>query len=340
LAGEWKQRLDSDAADDLVDSLNNYSITFDETSTDYWATRLLAAQAQWIAHDAEQVQETIGPLEDHFDISVDELMVDSFVDTLAFRENVSTHTHRIQQGFRLIDHLLVKEELTRAKRVCDALEKSIRFVEDDQQTITWRELTRATQQMMRLRKSVAFLDQSNQSNTSEVDDDFADSISVSQSAIVGRYLCLMRCHWKDGIHWMAAGSDARLAPLAKHELQQSDDTSAEERIELAQRWMAASTRESGRPAHAMLLHSRQLLRLAMGKTSRVQSLELETQIAEIESKLPSHLKTPYRSGESNPKAIDGAADESSHTPVMAPNADPSVKRSVLLGVISGSGSDC
>jgi hypothetical protein len=78
----------------------------------------------------------------------------------------------------------------------------------------------------------------------------------------------------------------------------------------------------------------------MGKTSRVQSLELETQIAEIESKLPSHLKTPYRSGESNPKAIDGAADESSHTPVMAPNADPSVKRSVLLGVISGSGSDC
>ncbi len=322
LTSELQQNLESDAIGELLVSLNDYAVTFDATSTDFWAAKLLAAQAQWIAQDAEQVQQTLGSLADHFDVSIDKLMTDSFVGTLAFRENVVTHTHRIQQGFRLIDHLLVEEELAMAMLVSGALENSIRFVDDEAKTATWREFTRATQQMIRLRKSVTFLDDSLSSPTNV---DSVDSISISQSAIAGRYLCLMRCRWKDGIHWMAAGSDARLASLAKHELQQTENGLAEDKIEVAQRWLAASTRESGRPAQSMLLHSLELFQLALGKTGRVKGIELETQIAEIESKLPTHLKTPYRPDNHHSEVADGALNETPPAPAITPKIKPSAE---------------
>ncbi|MGB7345577.1 MAG: hypothetical protein WBD20_15290 [Pirellulaceae bacterium] len=306
--------LPIELVDGVLASLSDIANASDTSLPEHWSARLLAARTAWLTGEVEQVQQFLRPLSDSFDVGMEQLTAESYVNAVAFREDGPAHLHRIKQGFRLYDYLLRNEQFDLTDRVDHEIQQSVDFLDDESQRTTLRTFRLAAEQMTRIKSNATVI--INQpigeliANATE-----PSSVTPSQAGVAGRYLCLMQRRWDLGLNWLAAGSDTRLAPLAKQELSlDAASTTADERIQVAQRWLAVAQRGDDRTSESILRHSLDLFRSAMESADQIQKIELERSITEIEAKLPDYLTNPVSAADSiasEPAATDKPTDSTS-----------------------------
>lgn len=88
---------------------------------------------------------------------------------------------------------------------------------------------------------------------------------------------------------MAVGSDARLASIAREELELADDAPPERIAAIARRWIDAAARQRGRSADSLLLHARDLLTVAENRSDGLARLERQKEIQKLDETLPDDL---------------------------------------------------
>ncbi len=118
-------------------------------------------------------------------------------------------------------------------------------------------------------------------------DPFTSNPSVAAS--VARHFCINLRRWDDGLAWMASGSDARLAAIAREELANKGSNNAQNWANMAQKWSDATARQRGRASDSILLHARDLLQRAIDLSTGIELLELQKELSALDQRLPSDL---------------------------------------------------
>lgn len=131
----------------------------------------------------------------------------------------------------------------------------------------------------------------------------ADATAASQ---VARHLCIHLRRWEQGIGWMAAGADARLAAIAREELELADEATPEQLATLARRWVDAAGRQRGRTSESLLLHARELLSTAESQATGLARIEIQQQIEKLDEMLPDDL-APLLATTAAPAPDEGSA---------------------------------
>lgn len=105
----------------------------------------------------------------------------------------------------------------------------------------------------------------------------------------GRHLCNNRRTWREGLPWLAAGSDVRFASVASEELAITDRTAAADIAAIARRWLDLAERRKGREQGSIRLHARELLFLAAERGDVLVQLELKKESEKLDETLPPDL---------------------------------------------------
>ena len=263
-------------------------------SADFWVCRMMAAEVAWFSEGVDQVADRLRVLVENYDTSINDLLAESFVSAAGRADSQSVHQHRVVSGLRLCDRLLVDEMFAAATSVLDALEESVEFLGDTQFRSLIKQFKDAASQMQR--QSDSTTDLLGASAKAEL-----SKATEVEKGIAGRYLCLMRRQWEQGLPWLANGTDARMASLAKRELALVDDD-ATNMIDVAERWIAMASRSEGRAANSMRLHAVELLTTAYESATGLQKLELQRAIESHEAELPEYLAQQQPSPISDPLA--------------------------------------
>jgi hypothetical protein len=98
--------------------------------------------------------------------------------------------------------------------------------------------------------------------------------------IVGRFLCLMKGQWEQGLPYLAKGSDTRLAALAQREL--SAPTDAVEQITLGDAWRDLGKTEPSRAKTQSLRRAYAWYEEALAKGKTVTRTKAEQRLAELD----------------------------------------------------------
>ncbi|QDT08550.1 hypothetical protein [Planctomycetes bacterium K23_9] len=321
LIPELDQALTRERATDVLVSLNDYAAATQTTSPENWTARTVAAKIQWLSGSVEDVQKTLAPLCEVFDISMEKLLTDSFVQSVYLSEMSDAQLHRFDEGIRLYDFLLVGEAFDLAGSVQSELARSVDFLDEDFYRQELRDFRRASEQMQRMKSNAtAMIDLPHGNELAALANQ--DTITPSQASVAGNYLCLMQRRWSKGLAWVAAGSDARLSTLAKQEQLLNSDSTAKERISVARRWLTASRSRSGRGADSMLAHSLSLFQSAKASANEVQQIELDSIVSEIEQSLPGYLTRPVAFDDQQPIKTSPPSDDEWPTDLDLPNENP------------------
>jgi hypothetical protein len=94
--------------------------------------------------------------------------------------------------------------------------------------------------------------------------------------LVGRYECLTKGRWAEGLQHLAAGSDAALAELAKTDL--SDPTDPEAQVALADRWWDLADKETGAAKRNLRLHAATWYKKAMPNLKELVKMKAERRL--------------------------------------------------------------
>ena len=301
-----QQPIESANVGEAIAQLDTIETKLAENSPDFWVARLMAAELLWLRKGRGEVANRLKPI-----AADDESMRGLLATTFSRRPNLTAtqldHLHLFDQGLRLYDEMLLSQEFTLAKQVSQAVKSSVEFLADDENQTSLAQFDVAYDNMMRSFETA-------QQTLESVD----DNVSSSQAGITGRYLCLMCRDWQAGLPWLAKGSDARLATLAKQELTISDETTVDEQIELSNRWLVAAERVEGRAVDSIRQHAMGLMLQAQASATGLRQLELERTIEEVSATLPEYLvdrdavtqqvtdKTPSQPANSQPAMSSSA----------------------------------
>jgi tetratricopeptide (TPR) repeat protein len=96
----------------------------------------------------------------------------------------------------------------------------------------------------------------------------------------GRFLCLFRDNWKEGLPLVLKGNNAKWKALAQKE--QADPAGGAERLDLAEGWLAQAAAERGTARKQMLLHARHWYEQASAKLTELARFKVDKRIREID----------------------------------------------------------
>jgi hypothetical protein len=113
----------------------------------------------------------------------------------------------------------------------------------------------------------------------------------------GRFLCLFRGKWSDGLPLLAKGSDAKWKALAKKEL--ADPAGSAEQVDLAEGWFAQAGQEKGASRKQLLMRAKHWFEQATPKLTELARFKVQKRIGEID------LET----GEATPASKIGTGDK-------------------------------
>jgi hypothetical protein len=249
-------------------------------SVDYWAARMEVARLAWLVEDAAQVSRRLANLTEAYQVPALLPLSESFIGACNLATLPDTHQHLIDQGWSVADRLLTDRSFERCLGVLAAMEPSIETLEFENQRVALQQMLLAAEQMDRL----ATAERRMLDDAGRIDDEKADG------KILGRFYCLMLRDWEAGLRWLVQSSNPRIASVARKEFELGDDATADDRIHLAQRWMADASRSSGRAADSMRLHAIELMRRAVAETSGLKKLETERKIDEALELVPVYLR--------------------------------------------------
>jgi hypothetical protein len=111
-----------------------------------------------------------------------------------------------------------------------------------------------------------------------------ESTNPAEHSLAGKYLCLINRRWKEGLPWLAQGSDRSLAKLAAQELGQTTGSEAE-LGDLANQWQRTEKQLPPYLAPLALLHAIELLEQAT-KDSAIRELRFGADLKALQSRLP------------------------------------------------------
>jgi hypothetical protein len=167
--------------------------------------------------------------------------------------------------------------------------------------------------------------------------------SPANATVRARFLCFYLNRWDDGIAWMAAGNEARLAAIAHDEISllqpnRAPATQESALVAVAHRWLDAADKQRGRAADSIRLHAYQLLRQAEQLAKGPTKLEIQQEAERLANQLPSEmLPIPLHTV---------IADRISGSSALANNGSPSALNTTenplqpgILGRVSVAGED-
>jgi len=96
----------------------------------------------------------------------------------------------------------------------------------------------------------------------------------------GRFVCLFRDNWSEGLPLVAKGNNAAWKALAVKE--QADPKAASERVDLAKGWLAQAAHEKGTARKHLLRHAKKLFEQAAPKLTELARFQAEKHIREID----------------------------------------------------------
>jgi hypothetical protein len=102
---------------------------------------------------------------------------------------------------------------------------------------------------------------------------------------MGRFLCLQKGDWTQGLPHLVQCNDERLKELAGKELGGLDN--AQQEAELADAWREQARKERGLARNQMMLHAMTLLQKTLPELAGMAKLKAEKSLAQIEKELPS-----------------------------------------------------
>lgn len=250
-------------------------------SDDFWVARMMIAEVTWLSGDCDRVVDQLQPLADNYHVALADILTQSYIGAPKFIESEAAHDQRFNNGLNLCERLLIGEQFDLLDSVIDAMQPSLNFFDDPLRRALVRQVDDSGEQMNRLRKSA----------TPALDDPEDSDVSKSTAGIAGRYLCLMRRQWSDGLQWLAKGSDARLANVAQQELELGDDPKPKDVADLGEKWLAVASRMEGRQGESIRLHAIELFQRAMIDAETLLKLELQRLIESEQKELPSYLRS-------------------------------------------------
>ena len=254
-------------------------------SADHWAARLLVAELAWLVEDPAQVSERLTSLVDHYGVTHEQPLSDSFIAACELANRSSTHRHLLDHGLRLANHLMTSESLEDCRRVVQSMQVSAEFLQSEDDRVLLDQFSQALDQADRLSESSQrLLDDRDAGVFSELE------VSKVDAGILGRYFCLTLRRWEQGLPWLAEASDARLASVARQEANLEADASAEDLAVLSKRWFAAASRTTGYSSDSLRLHAIDILRSASQQASGLKKLEMERTIDSAVESLPEYLR--------------------------------------------------
>lgn len=280
LVPELAHAVTTDDVADRIAAIESIQRQLKVGSVDFWAARIEVAALAWLTEDAPQVRSRLAVLGEAYQVPVWVPLSDSFVEACDLANLPATHQHLVAEGWGIADRLLVNRSYDQCRKVLVALESSLEAVELDSHRETLEQFSLSAQQMERLAKAERrMLDPSGQLDHAKAD-----------GKILGRYYCLMLRDWNAGLPWLVESSNSRIAGVARQEVAQGNNASADQRIKLAGRWLAAASRSGGRPGNSMRLHAIDLMQQAVAMTSGLKKLEAEREIDEALEQLPAYLQ--------------------------------------------------
>ena len=259
--------------------LNDLESELNIGSDDFWVIRSMIAEVTWLTGSCDDVVASLQPLADRYDADLHQLLTQSYIASPKFVETEAAHERRLTNGLNLCDQILIWEQFDQVELVLHAIQPSINFFGDPQRGVAAKQISDACKQMIRLRESALPV-------LAHPDD---PNVSESAAGITGRYLCLMRRQWNNGLVFLAKGTDARLSNLAQQELELSGLPSTKELADLGNRWIVLATRIDGRAGDSIRLHAISLYQQALIGAEPLMKLELQRLIDLERKNLPQHL---------------------------------------------------
>lgn len=167
--------------------------------------------------------------------------------------------------------------------------------------------------------------------------------SPANATVRARFLCFYLNRWDEGIAWMAAGNEARLAAIAHEEigLLQSNRAPASQEsalVAVAHRWLDAADKQRGRAADSIRLHAYHLLRQAEQFAKGPSKLELQQEADRLANQIPEEMLPIPLDAVISDETL-GASSRANNDSPSALNATENPLQLGILGRVSVAGQD-
>jgi hypothetical protein len=333
LIPELAEQILATEAEQRISQLETLRGTLEVGTADHWTVNLMIAQAAWLTEDGDSVRDRVKGWITDYRTTMDLPLASSFVRAIDLVATDETRQHLLKEGLMLADQLLVNESIPLCDDVVAAGGRLAKTLGDTESTVLLDQFADAITQMRRQADSTERLIA--QAGGPEEGGPNAEAVVElsGDAGIAGRYYCLMLRRWEIGLPWLARTADLRVANIAAQEVGLGPLASADDLVELGERWLACAGRETGRTADSMKLHAIDLLERAKESLTGLRMLSLERQIDEVKTQLPFYLVQLTRGVEDGPSP-DLSADEP-----IAPADMDSEGRSSLVGRMVVQGRD-
>ncbi|MEM8667575.1 MAG: hypothetical protein AAGG48_08680 [Planctomycetota bacterium] len=279
-----------DQASRQIEILRLETDTLERGSTNDWTCRLMIAELSWLVDDPLCVRTELQVLAQRFGQPLDELVSSSFSTAGERAVLPETHQHLLRHGMPLADELLIAESFEASREIVKVLMTSAQTLDQKDSIRQLRALATAIEQAESLSLMVV-----SPSDPSATDAD-PKSPSRNRWGVMGRYYCLYLRRWDVGLPWLTEAADSRLASVARRQLALDEAASVQEKKEVADLWLSAANRASGRVQDSMRLHGIEMLEALLPQASGLEKLEVSRSIRAEVRRLPDYLRRPLVTG--------------------------------------------
>ena len=267
---------------ELQQQLDEISNVVEPGSAEHWAYHTEGLKLSWLVKSRVDLLTSARPLDVTYDIEQDLLLAESYAEAcklpLQNQDAALINAHLVEQGILLVDATIISQHW-------DAAQKSIRALESVAERSTPpKPVTDAIANLsVGLRTAKRLSASANEIQLKKIVD-----TSPSDAGSMGRLYCLMLRDWDKGLPWLAAGSDSRLALLAKteQELNAADDDSV---LQLAKRWLQAADRNKGRAGESIRLHAIELMQQQVTTERGIAQLAIQQTLEETRAGVSDYL---------------------------------------------------
>jgi hypothetical protein len=226
-----------------------------------------------------QVESRLRILTQHYDVSRETLLAETYVKASLHATLPDTQSHLIQNGLRLAERLLLSSETVRCQEVLEAMVPMVSESSMHSDSVT-RYLNDYSDVLVLMQRHAEVIERVNGPSAEPAPEDVE---------ILGRVYCLILRQWDRGLPWIQQTADPRISRAAQQELALGKSPNGQELQVVAAKWLDAASRATGRTADSMRLHAIDLLRRGRAVASGSTRSEIDRQLQQVLSSVPAHL---------------------------------------------------
>lgn len=264
---------------DVLAEVKQVRADLDPGTPDHWAACLAVTELQWRQGDVDEVLRQVSESTSMYSVDPRGPAAAAFANAAASELAPSDQSHLVKVGVVFADELMTSEMADLARSIIHATTPLAESFQDRETIEVVHQYETTIDQVERLSETAR------RAISAE-----GQLIDPNSKGIMGRYYCLLLRRWDEGLIWLTSASDARIAGVARQELELSSDASASDLSGVAERWLAASERSAGLTADSMKLHALTLLRRASAKATALERLRVDDEIEQVTDSLSESLQ--------------------------------------------------